>query len=216
MAKVVRFASLGVGNANPTTWNDGVDLSQQTSLEDNCNCAIDKHFADQESKICNNAMSEVKKLHASNSQANRITSNENTVRLQRNISRNKVTLEQFSPRVVHDSSSDEKSEDGMMAKDDIKKNDMQYSLVWIRENLLNIRQLDEDIARQFMGIYYKIQRFKLERTLSYHSEMLESIVHEALEDDIHEHEEFSDNYPECCRRVGLTKRNIIERKYSLA
>lgn len=174
---------------------------------------------------CTDTIAEVKRIvdQKSNPSVKKINNREE---LHRKISESQSSIELLTPRVLLDSPFNGYA-DTFSKNESIEfAEDLQTSLEWIRKELLAMRQMDQDLARQLLHLNLTLQRARLEQAREGHSDMLESVALEAqLEQEqsrCHWSEggdlqlEYTHSLLEGCRKVGLTKRNIAERKFSLA
>lgn len=212
--------------------NHTLPLESQSSLS-HLTYDINAHFAEkQRSNVdCQDSMSVVRKLSnkLSLSPGGRNPSCEIEIRLK--ISETEDSLVTFLPRVVILSDDNLDECDSDIVSDDDHDNEserrtqrMKRSLLWIRKELLDLRKKDHIIGQQFMIIRNEIQRLRLLQTVEQHRNMLDDIAIDAQEEKEYTASsmceplglmQYGQIAPSLLRDVGLTKRDISDRRFSL-
>lgn len=207
-------------------------LESQSSLS-HLTYDINAHFAEkQRSNVdCQDSMSVVRKLSnkLSLSPGGRKPSCESEIRSK--ISETEDSLVTFLPRVVISSDDNLDECDSDIGSGDDHDNEserrtqiMKRSLLWIRKELLDLRKKDHIIGQQFMIIRNEIQRLRLLQTVEQHRNMLDDIASDAQEEKAYAASsmceplglmQYGQVAPSLLRDVGLTKRDISDRRFSL-
>lgn len=138
------------------------------------------------------------------------------------ISKFQTEMEQYSPCVVEDSETDDESI-CLELTDEIRKENLQRSVDWLREELLTMKQQDQDIARQLISIRLEIQRLRLQHSIVTNKAILEDVAQDADDErafpynhcELPEYLRLPGQVPAHLRHLGLTKLNISNRRFSL-
>lgn len=186
---------------------------------------INAHFDEkQKSNVnCQDSMSVVRKLsdklNLAPGDGKKTSENEILSKISEIYSPCTVIISDDSLKDYNTDSSDDGCDDNGRRKQKIKRN-----LLWIRKELLDLRKKDQIIAQQFMTIRNEIQRLRLLETVEQHKNMLEDIASDAQEEKEYSASSLCDPFglmqhgsiaPPLLSHVGLTKRDISERRFSL-
>ncbi|XP_047735979.1 protein FAM167A isoform X1 [Hyalella azteca] len=132
------------------------------------------------------------------------------------------------PVCVVEDRTDDGEEEGVVlssvSSEEEKKENLQRSLDWIRNELQAMKEQDQHIARQLITIRLEIQRIRLQRTVVGHKTILENVAVDTQEEkewflggvEPPDHLQFVMEPPRAfLRDMGLTKLNITKRRFSL-
>ena len=166
-------------------------------------------------------MADVKKMYK-NFQFIPETNDNNEAMIRQRLLIAQSNIEKYSPRVVEDFETSDES----ICHDpshETRKENLQRSIDWLREELLAMKQQDQDIARRLISIRLEIQRVRLQHSIVTHKAILENVTH-----DVEYEKEFTYNHcdlpehliavtqtPVLHKNMGITKLNITSRRFSL-
>lgn len=99
-----------------------------------------------------------------------------------------------------------------------RKNRINESLEWLRNELLEMRLQDQVLARQLLSLRHEIHKLKLQRSCAEHREMLEDVTMDI--EEIHQLQEITDipltdsmnDTP--LKHLGVTRMHLSARRFS--
>lgn len=106
--------------------------------------------------------------------------------------------------------------------EEVRKKNLQSALCWLRQELLEMRQQDQHLARQLMQLRIELQRVRLLRSCDTHQALVDEVTNEAEEarnygcNDLCEvPQDLRETFSPILREIGVTRMNITSRRFSL-
>ncbi|XP_068229831.1 uncharacterized protein [Palaemon carinicauda] len=125
-------------------------------------------------------------------------------------------LESHPPLVLEEGKPEEEP------TDEVRKKNLQSALSWLRQELMDMRQQDQQLARQLMQLRIELQRVRLLRSCNNHQALVDEVANEAEEARTYESSDLCEVPPDLretfspiLREIGVTRMNITSRRFSL-
>ncbi|KAK8731121.1 hypothetical protein OTU49_007809, partial [Cherax quadricarinatus] len=125
-------------------------------------------------------------------------------------------LEVHTPRVLEEGQKEEE------LSPEKRKDNLQSAMIWLRKELLEMREQDQHLARQLMQLRIELQRVRLLRSCNHHQALVDEVTSEAEEVKTYETSDLCDlpadlrdTFSPVLRDIGVTRMNITSRRFSL-
>lgn len=125
-------------------------------------------------------------------------------------------LELHPPKVLEEGTLEEE------ITDESRKKNLRSALNWLKTELQEMRQQDQQLARQLMQLRIELQRVRLLRSCNNHQALVDEVRNEAEEARTFESSDLCDMpqdlreaFSPVLREIGVTRMNITSRRFSL-